>query len=129
MKDKAENSRRRVKDELTQAYTSYADYAFPNDETCHPRCENAADSVICWPTNDEFQYPNCKCVLQQCIECTYIDLPGVERDSSIWAPMIMFNTYMNQFTCSHHGILIHEKSPLISMQKENLKVLVSYVKK
>ena len=23
--------------------------------------------------------------------------------------MIMFNTYMNQFTCSHHGILIREK--------------------
>ena len=23
--------------------------------------------------------------------------------------MIMFNTYMTQFTCSHHGILIREK--------------------
>ena len=23
--------------------------------------------------------------------------------------MIMFNIYMTQFTCSHHGILIHEK--------------------
>ena len=38
--------------------------------------------------------------------------------------MIMFNTYMNQFTFSHHGILIHEKSPLIWMQKKNIKILV-----
>ena len=30
-------------------------------------------------------------------------------DSSHQAPMIMFNTYMTQFTCSHHGILILEK--------------------
>ena len=30
-------------------------------------------------------------------------------DSSNQAPMIMFNTYMSQFTCSHHGILIREK--------------------
>ena len=30
-------------------------------------------------------------------------------DSSSRAPMIMFNTYMTQFTCSHHGILIREK--------------------
>ena len=29
--------------------------------------------------------------------------------SSNRAPMIMFNTYMTQFTCSHHGILIREK--------------------
>ena len=29
MKEKAENSRGRGKDELTQAYKSYADYAFP----------------------------------------------------------------------------------------------------
>ena len=38
MKDKADNSRGRKKDELTQAYKSYADYTFPNDETCHPHC-------------------------------------------------------------------------------------------
>ena len=37
MKDKAENLRGRVKDELTQAYKSYADYAFPKKETRHPR--------------------------------------------------------------------------------------------
>ena len=30
-------------------------------------------------------------------------------DTSIRALMIMFNTYMTQFTCSHHGILILEK--------------------
>ena len=36
MKDKADNSRGRKKDELNQAYKSYADYAFPNNETRHP---------------------------------------------------------------------------------------------
>ena len=46
IKDKAENSCGRGKNELTQDYKSYADYAFPNDETRHPRCENAADSVF-----------------------------------------------------------------------------------
>ena len=45
MKDKAENSRGRVKDELTQAYKSYADCAFPEKQNCHPHCKNAADSV------------------------------------------------------------------------------------
>ena len=52
MKEKAENSRGRGKDELTQAYKSYADCAFPEKETCHPRCKNSADSVLCTPTND-----------------------------------------------------------------------------
>ena len=47
-------------------------------------------------------------------------------DSPNREPMIMFNTYMTQFTCSDHGILIREKSPLICMQEENLKGLVSY---
>ena len=42
MKDKADNSRGREKYELTQAYKSCADYAFPKNETRHPRCENAA---------------------------------------------------------------------------------------
>ena len=37
MKDKAENSFGRGKYELTQAYKSYANYAFPNDEFRHPR--------------------------------------------------------------------------------------------
>ena len=50
MKEKAENSRGRGKDELTQAYKSYADYAFPEKQTHHPRCKNAADSVLCTPT-------------------------------------------------------------------------------
>ena len=52
MKDKAKNSRGRGKGELTQSYKLYADYAFPKKETCHPRCKNAADSVLCTPTND-----------------------------------------------------------------------------
>ena len=46
MKDKAYNSRGRGNNELTQAYKSYSDYAFPNNETRHPRCENEADSVL-----------------------------------------------------------------------------------
>ena len=37
LKDKADNSRGRVKVELTQAYKSYADYAFPEKQTRHPR--------------------------------------------------------------------------------------------
>ena len=37
MKEKAENSRGRGKYELTQAYKSYADYAFPEKQTRHPR--------------------------------------------------------------------------------------------
>ena len=127
MKDKADNSRGREKYELTQAYKSYSDYAFPNNETCHPRCENASDYVLCTPNNDERQLPNWKFVILKCTACTCIALPGFERDSSNRAPMITFNTYMTQFTCSHHGILIHEKSPLIWMLKTNLKRLVSYV--
>ena len=109
MKYKVENSRGRGKGELTQAYKSYADYAFPEKETRHPRCENAADSVICKPINDECKCSNCKCVLRKCTVCSSIALPGFEMDSSNIAPMIMFNTYMTQFTCSHHGILISEK--------------------
>ena len=53
MKDKAENSRGRGKGELTQAYKSYADYAFPEKKTRPPRCENAAYSVLCTPTKYE----------------------------------------------------------------------------
>ena len=99
MKDKSENSRGRRKVELTQAYKSYADYAFPKKENRHPRCENAADSVLCTPTNDECKFPNWKRVLRNCTVCRYIALPVVEMDTSIRAPMIMFNTYMTQFTC------------------------------
>ena len=76
MKDKADNSRGRGKYELTQAY-KYADYAFPNDETRHPCCKNAADFVIFLSTNDECQLPNWKYVLQNCFTCTSIGLPGV----------------------------------------------------
>ena len=53
MKYKAENSRGRGKYELTQAYKLYTDYEFPDKQTRHPRCKNAADSVLCTPTNDE----------------------------------------------------------------------------
>ena len=56
MKDKAENSRGRGKDELTQAYKSYADYTFPGKHTRRPPCENAADSVLCTPTNNECKF-------------------------------------------------------------------------
>ena len=109
MKDKSYNSCGRGKYELTQYYQSYADYAFPNDETLHPRCKNVADSVLCTPTNDKCQCTNWKCVLRNCTACTYITLPGFERDSSNRSPMVRFNTFMTQFTCSNHGILIHEK--------------------
>ena len=54
MKDKADHSRGRKKDEVNQAYKSYAEYAFPNYETFHPCCNNAADSVLCTLTNDEY---------------------------------------------------------------------------
>ena len=77
MKNKADNSSGREKDELNQAYKSYADCAFPNNQTFHPCCKNVAYYVLCTPTNDEFQFPNCKCVLRKCTDCTYIALPGV----------------------------------------------------
>ena len=57
--------------------------------------------------NDNF--PNRKCVLRKCTACTSISLPGVEIYSSNRAPMIMFKTYMTQFNCSHHGIIIRKK--------------------
>ena len=53
MKDKADNSRGRGKDELNQAYKSYADYTFPEKQIRHPHCKNATNSVLCTPTNDE----------------------------------------------------------------------------
>ena len=106
MKDKADHSRGSKRDELTQSYKSYANYAFPNDETRHSSCENVADYVLCTPTNDEWQFPNWKYVLRKCTSCICIALPVVEIDSLNRAPMITFNTYMTQFTCSHHGILI-----------------------
>ena len=101
---------------------------FQREKTRHPRCENAADYVLCTPTNDECKLPHWKCVLRKCTVCSSIALPGVEMDSSNRSPMIMFNTYMTQYNCSHHGILILEKSLLIWVQKVNLKGLVSYVK-
>ena len=99
MKDKADNLRGRGENELTQAYKYYADYDFPNDETCHPRCENVADSVLCTPTNDECQLNNWTYTLEKCTAFTSIALPGFERDSANWAPMIKFNTYITKFTC------------------------------
>ena len=98
MQDKENSSCGREKDELTQAYESYDDYAFPNNYTCYPCCKNVAYSVICTPTDDECQLPNYKCVLHKGTACTSITLPGFEIDSSSRAPMIMFNTYMNKFT-------------------------------
>ena len=47
--------------------------------------------------------------MRKCTVCRDIAIPGVGMDTSIRAPMIMFNTYMTQFICSHHGILILEK--------------------
>ena len=82
IKDKADHSRGKEKDELNQVYKSYSDYFFPNDETRPPRCENAADSVIFTPTNDECQFSNWKCVLQKFIACTFISPSGVEIYSS-----------------------------------------------
>ena len=92
IKDKADNSSGRKKYELTQYYKSYADYVFPNNETRHPRCENVAYYILCQPTNDEFQFPNWKCVLRKCNACTSIDLPGVERGPLNQASIITFNT-------------------------------------
>ena len=106
MKVKADNSLGREKYELNQAYKLYTDYAFPNDKTRPPGCKNAVDSVLCSPNNDECQLYNWKCLLWKCTACTYISLPVVERDSSNRETTIMFNTYMTQFTCSHHVILI-----------------------
>ena len=109
MKDKVDNSCGRGKDELNQAYKSLPDYAFQNYETRHPRSKNISDYILCSPTNYGCQSPSWKCVLRKCTACNSIDIPGVEIYSSNRAPMIIFNTYMTQFTCSHHGILIREK--------------------
>ena len=80
-KDKAESAHGKGKDELTRAYKSYADYAFTKKETRHPHCENAADHVLCTPTNDDCKSPNWNCVLRKCTVCSSIALPGVEMDS------------------------------------------------
>ena len=81
MKYKAENSRGRGKDELIQAYKSYSDYEFPEKQTRHPRCENAADSVLCTPTHDECKLPNCKSVLRKCTVYRAIDITAIEMDT------------------------------------------------
>ena len=81
------------KNEWTQAYKSYADYAFQNNKTCHPRWENAPDSVPCKPVNNVCKLTNWKCVMRKCTECTSIALPGFEIDSSNQEPMIAFNTF------------------------------------
>ena len=97
MKDKADNSRERGKDELTQAYKSYADYAFPEKQSRHPRCKNAVDSILCTPTNDECKLPNWKCVLWKCTVCCAIALPAVEMDTSIRSPMIIYQHHIKLF--------------------------------
>ena len=112
---------------LSQAYKSYSDYAFPNNETCHPCCKNSADYVLCTPTNDKCQFPNWKFVLWKFTACTSIYLPGVEIDSLNRAPMVTFNTYMTQFTCSYHGILIRGKITIYLDAKGTSKIIVSYV--
>ena len=53
MKGKSDHSRGRKKYELTKYYKSYADCAYPNNETSHTCCKNAAYSVLCPPINDE----------------------------------------------------------------------------
>ena len=128
MKDKADNLRGKEKDELTQAYKSYSDHVFPNNETRHARCENSSDYVLCTPTNDECQLPNWKCVLRKCTACTYIALPGVEINSLNQEPMIVLKIYMNQYTCSHHSILIREKITTYLDVKEKSKNNCFYVK-
>ena len=128
MKDKADNSCGSKKDELTQFYKSYADYSFPDDDTRHLHCENAVEYVICSRTNDECQFPNWKYVLRKCTDCTYISLPGFERNSSNQSPMVTFNKYMTQFCFSHHGILIRENITTYLYAKGTSKRLVSYVK-
>ena len=70
MKDKSDNSRGRKKYELTQSYKSYAEYAFLNNENRHPRCENAADSVLCSPSIDEFQFAQLKMCTAE-VYCLY----------------------------------------------------------
>ena len=47
--------------------------------------------------------------LRKFTSCNSIALPGVEGYYSKPAPIIMFNTYTTQFTCSHYGILIRKK--------------------
>ena len=120
MTDKSNNSRGREKDELTQAYKSYADYKFPNNETCHPRFRNAAYSVLFTPTNDECQFNNWKCVLRKCTACTFTAIPGVEIYLSNRALMLMFNKYTNQFNCLHNGILILKKNQHLFGFKGNI---------
>jgi hypothetical protein len=108
MEVQANASRSRSKATLLEAYTTYADFVYPNNEPLHPRCETAADSVLCAPTT-ECSLPNWKCVLRQCSVCTTIAIPAIELDTSSTAPMIMFHTYMTQFSCSHHGVVILDK--------------------
>ena len=86
--------------------------------------KNAADYVLCTPTNDEYQLTNWKCVLRKCTPYKPIALPGVEIDSSNQKPMIKFNTYMTQFTCLHHFILICKKITTYLDAKEKLKRIV-----
>eukprot|EP00978_Attheya_sp_CCMP212_P017892 scaffold48234_cov60-Attheya_sp.AAC.6 len=122
MEIQANVSRSRSKATLLEAYTTYADFVFPNNEPLHPRCENAADSVLCGPTT-ECSLPNWKCVLRQCPSCTTIAIPAVELDTSSMAPMIMFHTYMTPFSCSHHGVVILDKIEKLAYHRSYYKIL------
>eukprot|EP00978_Attheya_sp_CCMP212_P030587 scaffold112901_cov35-Attheya_sp.AAC.1 len=87
MEVQANASRSRSKATLLEAYTSYADFVFPDNEPRHPHCENAADSVLCPPTT-AYSLPKWKCVLRQCQSCMTIAIPALELDTSRTAPMI-----------------------------------------
>ena len=109
MKDKADNSLGNKNMNQLKLTNHMLTTHFQNNENRHPRCENAADYVLCTLTNDECQLPNWKCVLWKCTACNSIALPGFEIDLSNRAPMLTFNTYMTPFTCSQYGIPTREK--------------------
>eukprot|EP00978_Attheya_sp_CCMP212_P028595 scaffold99190_cov42-Attheya_sp.AAC.2 len=91
MEAQSNASRSRAKATLLEAYTNYAEFVFPDNEPRHPRCEDAADSVVCAPIT-EYNLPNWKCVLRRCSSCSTIAIPALELDISSTAPMIMFHT-------------------------------------
>ena len=108
MEAQAHASRSRAKASLIEDYEQYSQFVFPENEARHPRCEDAADSVLCAPT-PECSLPNWKCVLRKCTLCSTIDIPDLELDTSNTAPIIMFHTYMTQYSCSQHGVVLLEK--------------------
>ena len=75
MKYKAENSRGRKKGELTQAYKSYADYAFTEKQTRHTRCKMHQIMFFVHQIMMNVDTPNWKFVLRKCTVCSSIALP------------------------------------------------------